>query len=407
MAPRILLADCDAMFCAVARLVDPEGAGRAEVLVVGGRRGSRGVVCSASYEARAFGIRSGMPIRTAERLCPKAHFAPVPRQACGEKSREVRAVLGEWCPVVEPASIDEFYLSMDGTEALYRHESLADTAARIREDVLTRTGLPVSFGGGTNRLVAKLAVSLAKPRPGGAGGTGVHIVPPGAEAEFVAGLALADIPGVGPKLAGLLEKRGLVRVADALGLELRDLELWLGPRTGRWLYHRMRGRGSAEVRGRSEAKSVSHETTFERDLSTDDELERIAVRLTTAVCRDLRKAGLEARTITLKLRDHDFRTRGASRTLEAPVSTDRVILPVVQDLLARLRQARRVPARLLGVGLSQLAPRGTVGQYTLFEGARGPETERDRQLAATLDRIRHRFGGDAIGPGRLVAPDDD
>jgi DNA polymerase IV len=165
--PRILLADCDAMFCAVARLVDPDGAGKSPLLVVGGRRGGRGVVCSASYEARAFGIRSGMPIRTAERLCPDALFVPVPRKACGEKSQEVRAVLEEWSPVVEPASIDEFYLAMSGTEALYRYEPLAATAARIREDVLARTRLSVSIGGGTNRLVAKLAVERAKPHAGG------------------------------------------------------------------------------------------------------------------------------------------------------------------------------------------------------------------------------------------------
>src|SRR3990167_8445637 len=240
MPSRILLADCDAMFCAVARLEDPDGAGRAAILVVGGIRGSRGVVTSASYEARAYGIRAGLPIRTAERLCPPAEFVPVPRDAVRQKSREARAVLEEWSPVVEPASIDEFYLGMDGTEALYRHEPLAETAARIRADLLTRTGLALSFGGGTNRLIAKLAVSRAKPRPG-SDGTGVHVVPAGSEAEFVAGLELAGIPGVGPRLAENLQKRGLVRVRDALPMSVRDLELWLGTRTGRWLFDRMRG----------------------------------------------------------------------------------------------------------------------------------------------------------------------
>ena len=143
---RILLADCDAMFVAVARLVDPEGAGRSPLLVVGGRRGGRGVVCSASYEARTYGVRSGMPIGQAERLCPGAMFVPVPRGACGEKSDEVRAVLAEWAPVVEPASIDEFYLGLDGTEALYHYERLEETAARIRRDVTERTGLTVTIG---------------------------------------------------------------------------------------------------------------------------------------------------------------------------------------------------------------------------------------------------------------------
>jgi len=205
---RILLADCDAMFVAVARMVDPEGAGASPLLVVGGRRGGRGVVCSASYEARQYGVRSGMPIGQAERLCPAAMFVPVPRRACHDKSREVRAVLEEWSPVVEQASVDEFYLGLAGTGALYRHEELAVTAARIRQDVLARTGLTVSIGGGTNRLVAKLAVERAKPRPG-TGGTGIHIVPEGEETAFVAGLALADIPGVGPRLSEALRRYGL------------------------------------------------------------------------------------------------------------------------------------------------------------------------------------------------------
>lgn len=405
MPSRILLADCDAMFCAVARLEDPDGAGRAAILVVGGTRGSRGVVTSASYEARAYGIRAGLPIRTAERLCPTAEFVPVPRDAVRQKSREARAVLEEWSPVVEPASIDEFYLGMDGTEALYRREPLAETAARIRADLLTRTGLALSFGGGTNRLIAKLAVSRAKPRPG-SDGTGVHVVPAGSEAEFVAGLELADIPGVGPRLAENLRKRGLVRVRDALPMSVRDLELWLGTRTGRWLFDRMRGRGSAEVRRRTGVKSVSRETTFERDLAGDDELDRVLVGLTHSVCRDLRKAGLEARTITLKLRDHDFRTRNASRTLDTPVTTDQGVLPVARELLDRLRAARRVPARLLGVGFSQLSPRGGAGQTSLFGEPTGHETGRDRRLAETMDRIQQRFGTGAIGPGRLVEPEE-
>ena len=228
----------------------------------------------------------------------------------------------------------------------------------------------------------------------------------GSEAEFVAGLELADLPGVGPRLAENLRKRGLVRVRDALPMSVRDLELWLGTRTGRWLFDRMRGRGSADVRGRTEAKSVSRETTFEHDLEGSDELDRVLVGLTHSVCRDLRKAGLEARTITLKLRDQDFRTRNASRTLPGPVTTEQGVLPVARELLHRLREARRVPARLLGIGFSQLSPRGGTGQITLFGEPSGQESARDRQLAETMDRIQQRFGRDAIGPGRLVRPEE-
>src|SRR5256885_15168362 len=145
---RILLADADAFFVAVARLVDPEGAGREPLLIVGGTRESRGVVCSASYETRKYGVRSAMPISRALRLCPKAVCVPVPRKACSEKHREIRAVLERHAPAVEGASIDEWYLDLGGTEALYHGEALAVTATRIRADVVRATGISGSIGGG-------------------------------------------------------------------------------------------------------------------------------------------------------------------------------------------------------------------------------------------------------------------
>src|SRR5436305_14718265 len=160
---RILLADADAFFVAVARLVDPEGAGREPLLIVGGTRESRGVVCSASYEARKYGVRSAMPIARALRLCPRAMCVPVPRRACSEKSRQIRAVLDRFAPMVEGASVDEWYLDLGGTEGLYANEPLAVTAARIRESVIAATSLSVAAGGGTTTLVAKPAVHPANP----------------------------------------------------------------------------------------------------------------------------------------------------------------------------------------------------------------------------------------------------
>jgi DNA polymerase-4 len=317
------------------------------------------------------------------------------------KSRQVGEVLQEWAPVVEQASIDEFYLGMDGTEALYRHEPLEQTAARIREDVLGRTGMAVSFGGGTNRLIAKLAVEHAKPKPG-TDRTGVHVVPPGEEAAFVARLELAAIPGIGPRFAESLRRKGLVRVTDALELDQATLVLWFGRRTGEWLYYRIRGVSHTPVRGGGEAKSVSHENTFATDLSTDGELERELVRLSAQVCRDLRSDGLVTRTITVKLRDHDFRTRQASRTLSQYVSTERIILPVALELLRRLRAERRCPARLIGIGLSQLAAGDRPQQLGLFGPTDGVESERDRRLAETVDSITAKFGRKAIGPARAV-----
>lgn len=400
---RILLADCDQMYCAVARLVDPEGAGHAMYLIVGGRADSRGVVCSASYEARAFGVRAGMPIARALRLCPGATCVPVPRRACAEKSRQVAAVLREWAPVVEPASIDEFYLDLEGTEALYR-EPMAASAARIREDVIRRTGLSVSVGGGTNRLIAKLAVERAKPHAGVAA-AGVFVVEPGQEQAFVRELPLAAIPGVGPKFGEKLRRFGVVRIADALGVDLKTLESWCGVRTGRWLFERIRGRDPTPVLPRDTAKSVSREETFSHDIADDVTLETQLLRLAVRLGADVRQVHLAGRTITLKLRDFDFKTRSACRTLPEPVDSDRGIHAVALDLLHGLRRDRRVAVRLLGVGLSQFAPEERLAQLPLFEPpAASPsvQTLRDRALSRLVDRINTRYGRDAIQPARLV-----
>ncbi|ODT03475.1 MAG: hypothetical protein ABS52_09755 [Gemmatimonadetes bacterium SCN 70-22] len=401
---RILLVDADAFFVAVARMVDPEGAGKARLLIVGGAPGSRGVVCSASYETRQYGVRSAMPIARAMRLCPQAMCVPVPRGACGRKSREIAAVLQRFAPVVQAASIDEWYLDLTGTEALYRGAPLDDVAHRIRDAVHQATGLSVSLGGGTNKLVAKLAVEFAKPRPG-TDGTGVCIVPPGEEARFLQQVPLADIPGVGPRLRDRLQALGLRTVPDVTGAGLAALERMLGERAGQWLFDRARGIGSTEVVARERPKSVSHEDTFPHDLDDDAALEAELVRLVTRVASDLRARGLAARTISVKLKDADFRLRGASRTLDAPVVADRVIRAIARELLQRLRAARRIPARLLGVGLSGLGESEEADQLSLFGEESAPaerETARDRALATAVDQLRARFGSAAIVPGRLA-----
>ena len=342
-----------------------------------------------------------MPISQAERLCPNAMFVPVPRRECMVKAQEIRDVLEEWSPIVEPASIDEFYLSLAGTEALYRHEPLAVTAARIRQDILTRTGMTVSFGGGSNRLIAKMAVEVAKPKPG-TGRQGVFIVPDGGEADFVAPLDLALIPGIGPRFAEILRRKGLVKAQDVLPLDRQTLELWFGQRTGVWLFDKVRGISRTPVVGRGDAKSVSRENTFPEDLISDDEIETDLVRLTARVCQDLRGDGLVARTITIKLRDHDFRTRQTARTLGEHVSTDRVIVPVALELLAKLRRERRCAARLIGIALSHLAPADRPQQLGLFGSFEEKETERDRKVAATVDAIAGKFGRKSIGPARVI-----
>jgi len=402
-ARRILLADADAFFVAVARMVDPDGAGKEPLLIVGGTRESRGVVCSASYEARKFGVRSAMPISRALRLCPRAMCVPVPRRACGEKSRQIHAVLHRYAPQVEGASIDEWYMDLGGTEGLYEHEPLAVTARRIRDSVTAETTLSVSIGGGTTKLVAKLAVERAKPKPG-TGATGVHVVDAGTEAAFLETFDLADIPMIGPRFQERLAKLGMRRMTDVIQYDVPTLTQWLGEREAHWLYDRVRGIDHSEVEAHGDAKSISRDDTFPADINDDDDLGRELLALVTRACTDLRGDRLRARTITVRLRDFDFKTRQASRTLDRAVISDRVILEVAHALLAKLRAARRVPARLIGVGLSSLAVDSSADQLTLFEkhDSKTDETDRDRVLARTVDRVRAKFGDKGILPARLV-----
>lgn len=395
---RLLLVDCDQFFVQCARLADPEGAGRAPLLLVGGTPEGRGVVTSASYETRVYGCRSAMPTARALQLCPQAAVVPVPRKLCGIKSREVREVLRRFTPLVEAASIDEAYLDLTGTEALYHSEPLAATARRIQAAVREETQITVSIGGAGTRVVAKLAAERAKP-------AGVHVVEPGGEAEFMLGFDLRDIPGVGPVLAERLRSMGLVSVPDAVGLEESELEGMLGAGRGSWLYHRLRGRGSDVVEPRAPAKSISREETFPRDLRTDEELERELMALAIRVASDLRRQGLRARTVTVKIKDGDFRSRTASRTLDQPLESDRAILAIARELLATLRKRRRTGARLVGVGVSHFSTGEEGTQLVLFDaGDTAPalETDRDRRLSRAADELRERFGHDAIRPGRLL-----
>jgi DNA polymerase-4 len=399
---RVLLADADAFYVSVARLTDPEGAGQAPLLIVGGSPERRGVVTSASYEARAFGVHSAMPMARAVRLCPQATVVPVPWEQCATMSRAIRDVLEDVCPVVEQASSDEFYADLTGTERLYQDEPLAATAHRIRGAVRERTRLTVSIGGGTSKLVAKLAAGVAKPRAGVAG-AGVHIVAAGAELEFMRQFALADIPFIGPKFQARLERHGLRTVGDALSRDRGSLARALGEREGEWLWERVRGIDDSAVEPWLAPKSISRDETFPEDLDTMDELCRELLPLVDRATADLRAEGLVARTVTVRLRDADFRTRQAGRTLPGPVQSDRAVYAVAKELLAHLRAERRIPARLIGVGLSGLMRVGAVDQLTLFEveGAVSLETERDRILARVLDEIRERFGEKALRRGAV------
>jgi DNA polymerase-4 len=209
---------------------------------------------------------------------------------------------------------------------------------------------------------------------------------------------------IGPRFQERLARLGMKTVPDVLQYDVQTLSQWLGERAARWLYDRVRGIDHGEVEGHGEAKSISRDETFPADIHDDDELMRELLALVTRAATDLRSDALTARTITVKLRDFDFKTRQASRTLPKPVISDRVILEVARSLLAKLRKARRVPARLIGVGLSSLDVDVTTDQLTLFEmsDSRTDETDRDRLLARTVDRVRAKFGAKGILPARLI-----
>ena len=304
-------------------------------------------------------------------------------------------------PVVEGASIDEWYMDLSGTEGLYHQEPLRDTAHRMRKAVQKETGLSISVGGGTNKLIAKLAAERAKPK---AGADGVHIVDAGREAEFLRTFTLAELPLVGPKFQERLASLGMTSVPDVLAHDLPTLRRWLGDREAGWLWDRVHGVSDSKVETGGEAKSISRDETFSQDLSDDGELAHELLALVTRAAFDLRSDGLAARTITVRIRDMDFRNRSAQRTLLEPVVSDRVILRVARELLVKLRGARRVPARLLGVALSSLGQDPKADQLTLFAAEADPlaETDRDRVLARAVDRVREKFGAKGILPAALT-----
>ena len=406
MQRRVLHYDIDAFFTQCAAAEWPDTAGKAELLIVGGSAESRGVVTSASYKAREFGVRAGMPTATAKRLCPRALFVPVPRDMVRRKSREVVAVIERLAPVVAPSGVDEGYVDLTGTERLTELADAGAYARRLRTAVLDETGMTLSIAVAPNKLVAKVAVDFAKPHKGG---DGVIVVAPGEVETFMQRLALRDLPGVGPKFDERLASYGLRTVPDVRALDLPALITIFGDGTGRWLHDRVRGIDDAPVVTRDEAKSTGREETFARDLHDDAELERELLRLVERVGADLRGEGLRARTITVKIKDADFKQRQAGRTLSRAVESDRAIWRVSLELFRRLRRARRVGARLLGVTLSQFGDAAGPEQLALFHDAPGPdeptESERDRSLARSVDAIRARFGRDAVQRAQFLDED--
>ena len=391
--------DMDAFYAAVEIRRRPEL--RGQPVVVGGT-GSRGVVAAASYEARAFGIHSAMPSVRAKRLCPHAVFLPGDHSHYGEVSERVMAILADVTPLVEPLSLDEAFLDVRGVARLLG--PAPELAATIRARVLEQEQLTCSVGVASTKFMAKLATEKAKPRPGPSGpvfGSGVHVVEAGEELDFLHPLPVTALFGVGPATARRLTRLGIETVGDLASQPEPSLVAALGAASGRQLHRLANGIDERPVVVNRLARSISHEETFARDLHSHSALQAEATRMGDAVARRLRSAGLQARTVTLKLRFGDFRTITRSTTLPDPTDGARVVVASARELLAQIDPTPGV--RLLGVGASGLVE-ASWRQLSLDDRAeaQGETHDAAEQVA---DRIRDRFGASAIGPAAAIRGD--
>jgi DNA polymerase-4 len=375
--------DMDAFFVSVEELFDPTLQGKA--VVVGGQRDERGVVSAASYEARKFGVHSAMPLRTAAKMCPHAIFVNGHPDRYRECSEKVHAVLTTFSPQVEMASIDEAYLDMTGTERLHGRPLRA--AQSLHEKMKLQTGLNCSIGIGISRLIAKVSSAKAKPN-------GVLWIVPGQEGKFLAPLDVREIPGVGKVTEQNLHALGIRKVGDLAHYEDSFLEEHFG-KWGLALAGKARGEDAggwfdSEVGADADAKSISHEHTYNEDTANPEQLESTLMRLSEMVGRRLREAGFYARTIQLKLRYKDFTTITRAHSLADPTQLDTEIFEQVRTLF-RKNWKKGAQVRLLGVQTSSFEAPGVQGD--LLEGNR---RERWKQALSAADRLRDKFGESSI-----------
>jgi DNA polymerase IV len=375
--------DMDAFFVSVEELFDPSLKGKP--VVVGGQRDERGVVSAASYAARKFGVHSAMPLRTAAKLCPQAIFVNGHPERYRECSEKVYKVLGAFSPQIEMASIDEAYLDMTGTERL--HGPPLRAAHTLHQRMKSDTHLNCSVGIGSSRLIAKVSSAQAKPN-------GVLWIVPGEEAKFLAPLDVREIPGVGKVMESQLNALGIKKVGDLARLEDSELE----QRFGKWglaLAGKSRGEDAGgwfdnEVGADLDAKSISHEHTYNEDTADVTQLEATLMRLSEMVGRRLREAGFYARTVQLKLRYKDFTTITRAHTSPSPTQLDTEIFEQIRSLF-RKNWKKGAQVRLLGVHASSFTTQPD--QISLLDA---PRQQRWKDALAAADRLRDKFGASTV-----------
>ncbi|MHB8504472.1 MAG: DNA polymerase IV [Acidimicrobiales bacterium] len=401
----VLHVDMDAFYAAVEVLDDPSLAGRP--LIVGGD-GPRGVVASCSYEARRFGVRSAMPSTQARRLCPHALFRPGRFDRYHEVSERIHEVFHRYTPLVEGIALDEAFLDLTGAQRLLGPG--VAVAERLRADVQAATGLACSVGVAPSKFLAKLASEAAKPRADRDGirpGLGVVVIAPGEELEFLRPLAVEALWGVGPATAARLRGIGIATIAQLGETPLPVLESVVGRAHGRHLHQLAHAIDPRPVEPDRATKSIGHEETYAVDRYDRDGLRLEVVRMADSVATRLRRAGLAARTVQVKVRGGDFRTLTRARTVGRALRDGPSIARLATALLDAVEM--EVGVRLLGVSVSSLEPGGVEAEQLalgLVEVAadQRPAAPRREAAAGAVDAVRARFGERAVGPGSLVGP---
>jgi len=379
----ILHIDLDAFFVSVEQALAPGLRGKP--VVVGGRPDRRGVVASASYDARVFGIRAGMPLSQAYRLCPQAIFLQGSFPAYRDASEKFMAILADFSPCLEPAGLDEAYLDVTGCEA---YDTPYELALHIKGRVKKELKLIASVGVAGCKVVAKIASDLGKP-------DGLVEVAVGQEKEFLAPLPVASLPGVGKKTEQALKSLGIKTIVQLAALPPETIKNRLGV-AGMMLHHYANGIDNREVEPPGEAKSISRETTFAEDTLDRTFLQAILRYLCERVGAELRQDGKHARTITLKLRYADFETVTRRISSKEATDADEVIFAGAFKLLDQALARNRKLVRLIGVGVSNLVGYGR--QLHLLDS----RPQRMAHLDKAIDRIRNKYGFTSIQTGRTL-----
>lgn len=385
---QIIHLDMDAFYASVEMLDNP--ALKGTPVIVGGSS-KRGVVSAASYEARTFGIHSAMPMAHAVRLCPNGNFLPVRMARYQEISDRIFSIYHRFTPLVEPLSLDEAFLDVTGSATLFGEA--ADLAGKIRKIVFRETGLTVSAGVASSKLVAKIASDCNKP-------DGLTTVPAGRENEFLAPLAIGKLWGVGKTSRNNLKMLGVQTIGDLRRLSKDLLERRFGKHGGS-LYLAARGIDNRPVQPARASKSIGQEETFMNDLLDPADIHRQLLDLADKVARRLRRHGATGRTITLKVTYSDFVKITRSKTLATPTDDGQEIFHNSKQLLGKTAAGNR-PVRLLGISLSQLQGAEEGYQIPLF--AEHTDMMKRRQINRAIDTIQTRFGQTAIMPCKLLPP---